>query len=185
MRLKTIVAFMIAITSSAMAQNYSVDWYVIANGGGAGQSENYRVDGTAGQPAIGISTSANYSVQSGFWVGVVSGGCDYVVGDINGSGSANGVDVVYGVMYLKGGDVPPDSCDCRPEVPGAAFYASGDVNGNCAFNGIDITYFVTYLKGQQAALLFCPDCPPANDVVSGAVVPKPQKGTVTSGWKSD
>ncbi|OGC91065.1 MAG: hypothetical protein A2W25_13995 [candidate division Zixibacteria bacterium RBG_16_53_22] len=91
----------------------------------------------------------------------ISGGCSYVPGDINGNGSSNGIDVVYGVIYLKGGDPPPDSCDCRPDVPTYPFYGAGDVNGSCTFNGIDITYFVAYLKGLQPALEYCPDCPPA------------------------
>jgi len=84
-------------------------------------------------------------------------GCPYVVGDINGNGSANGIDVSYGVTYFKGGNTPPISCDC----PGhGVIFAGGDVNGNCIFNGIDITYFVSYLKGG-AALTPCGDCPPA------------------------
>ena len=87
------------------------------------------------------------------------GGCDYVPGDINGNGSANGIDVTYGVSYLKGGGAPRDSCNCPPL--GYPFYAAMDVNGNCAANGIDITFFVAYLKGLQPALRYCLDCPPA------------------------
>jgi len=85
--------------------------------------------------------------------------CAYIPGDINSNGQANGIDVTYGVSYLKGGNAPRDSCDCPPMA--FPFYASMDVNGNCAANGIDITYFVSYLKGQQPALLYCQDCPPA------------------------
>jgi photosystem II stability/assembly factor-like uncharacterized protein len=93
--------------------------------------------------------------ENGGWPSV---GCNYVIGDINGNGSANGIDVTYGVTYLKGGDAPRDSCDCPPLA--YPFYAAGDVNGNCAFNGIDITYYVAYLKQLQPALYYCPDCPP-------------------------
>jgi hypothetical protein len=88
----------------------------------------------------------------------VAQGYDYVPGDINGNGIPNGIDVVYGVNYLKGGPAPPVSCDCPPH---GALYAAGDVNGNCAFNGIDITFFVRYLKLQVPSLLYCQDCPPA------------------------
>jgi len=89
------------------------------------------------------------------------GGCDYTPGDINGNGSANGIDVTFGVSYLKGGNAPPD--ECNPPCTGVPdpFYAAMDVNGNCTANGIDITYFVAYLKGQQPALRYCEDCPPA------------------------
>jgi hypothetical protein len=86
--------------------------------------------------------------------------CSYVPGDINGNSQVNGVDIIYGVNYLKGGQHPPTDCGgiCPEPSP---FYAAGDVNGNCAFNGIDITFFVRYLKGQVPSLLNCPDCPPA------------------------
>jgi len=94
-----------------------------------------------------------------FTIHQTSSGCVYVPGDINGNASPNGIDVTYGVSYLKGGNAPPDSCDCPPLA--FPFYAAMDVNGNCAANGIDITFYVAYLKGLQPALLFCPTCPPA------------------------
>jgi bacillopeptidase F len=86
--------------------------------------------------------------------------CQYTIGDINGSGMADGLDIAYAVNYFKGGAIP--ETDCRPICAGEQyhFYAAGDVNGNCAFNGIDIVYFVRYLKGQEQALSFCADCPP-------------------------
>jgi hypothetical protein len=90
---------------------------------------------------------------------ILASGCFYVPGDINGNGVANGLDVVYGVNYLKGGPVPPSRCDCSPH---GMIYTAADVNGNCAFNGVDITYFVRFLKGQVPLLLDCPDCPPGS-----------------------
>ena len=100
--------------------------------------------------------------QPRYVIEVTAGGieCDYVIGDINGSGGANGIDVTYGVVYLKGGSAPKDSCDCPPLA--FPFYAAMDVNGTCSTNGIDITYFVSYLKGQHPSLLYCEDCPPAD-----------------------
>ncbi len=84
--------------------------------------------------------------------------CSYLPGDINANEAANGIDVVYGVAYLKGGTPPP--LDCGHICVGVPnpFFAAMDVNGNCAANGIDITFFVAYLKGIQPALLFCEDC---------------------------
>ncbi len=86
--------------------------------------------------------------------------CAFVPGDINGNGIVNGIDVIYGVSYLKGGNAPP--VDCNPPCTGQPdpFYAAMDVNGSCSTNGIDITYFVSYLKGGPA-LQPCPNCPPA------------------------
>jgi hypothetical protein len=100
-------------------------------------------------------------------------GCSYVLGDINGNGVANGIDVTYGVGYLKGGSVPPVNCGTPvgPCPEASPFYAAGDVNGSCVFNGIDITYYVTYLKGG-AALNSCISCPPAGTaLLAPAAVP--------------
>jgi hypothetical protein len=90
--------------------------------------------------------------------------CSYIVGDINASGVANGIDVTYGVAYFKGGNPPPIRCDICPEPQ--PFYAAADVNGTCSFNGIDITYFVSYFKGGDI-LRYCPSCPPV-DVIPSA-----------------
>jgi len=92
-----------------------------------------------------------------------SGGpsCDYIPGDINNNGDANGVDVTYAVNYLKGvGPQPIVECPDCPN-PGESLFAAGDVNANCIFNGVDVTYFVNYLKGIGPALGFCASCPPA------------------------
>jgi hypothetical protein len=87
-------------------------------------------------------------------------GCDYAVGDANASGNYNGLDVTYGVAYLKGGNPPPYQCDCPPH---GTWYVAGDVNGSCDYNGLDITYGVNYLKGSIPELLPCPDCPPLGE----------------------
>jgi hypothetical protein len=94
-----------------------------------------------------------------FTTGAVST-CNYVPGDINGNGSANGIDVTYGVAYFKGGNPPAAVClDCPN--PGQTLFGAGDVNGNCQFNGIDITFYVSYLKGSQPQLRYCDLCPPS------------------------
>jgi hypothetical protein len=164
MKTSKIIILILILTATATAQNYRIDWYVIGSGGGHSQSSNYQLDGTIGQPIVGSSSSSNYRIDGGFWVGAPAGpiGCSYTPGDINSNGSVNGVDIVYGVNYLKGTG-PHPQIDCGGICPESSpFYAAGDVNGNCAFNGIDITYFVRYLKGQVSSLLSCPDCPPAS-----------------------
>jgi hypothetical protein len=89
---------------------------------------------------------------------MLGGGCSYEVGDINNSGSANGIDIIYGVKTLKSEVPPPVSCDiCSMPTP---FYAAGDVNGDCVYNGIDMVYFISYLKGINPQLYYCVDCPP-------------------------
>ncbi len=81
-------------------------------------------------------------------------GCDYVVGDVNGSNTYNGLDITYGVSYFKGGNTPQCNldCDCFANF-------CGDVNGSNTYNGLDITYGVSYFKGGSAPVN-PPDCPP-------------------------
>jgi len=101
-----------------------------------------------------------------------SGFGSYVPGDINGNGEANGVDVVYGVSYLKGGDQPSPEITCPPN---GQLFATMDVNGSCQTNGIDLTYFVAYLKGLQSSLRWCPDCPPSEMATTLPYRVKPTK----------
>ena len=72
----------LALAPLALAQNYQIDWYVIGSGGGHSASGSYQLDGTIGQPIVGQSSSANYRIEAGFWVGAPTGpsGCDYSKG---------------------------------------------------------------------------------------------------------
>ena len=55
-------------TWNAAAQNYSIDWYKIAGGGGTSAGATYQVTGTIGQPdASGAMTGGSYSLTGGFW----------------------------------------------------------------------------------------------------------------------
>ncbi|UCE67719.1 MAG: VCBS repeat-containing protein [Candidatus Zixiibacteriota bacterium] len=83
--------------------------------------------------------------------------CGYVTGDVNGSESYNGLDIIYAVNYFKGGPPPPYECEC---TAGNTWYVVGDVNASCGFNGLDITYGVSYFKGGPPPQP-CADCPPA------------------------
>ena len=56
------------IPSLGFAQQYSIDWYKIAGGGGTSTGGVYAVSGTIGHPdASGAMTGGNYSVTGGFW----------------------------------------------------------------------------------------------------------------------
>ena len=53
---------------AGLAQQYSIDWYKIAGGGGTSTGATYQVRGTIGQPdAGGALTGGNYSLTGGFW----------------------------------------------------------------------------------------------------------------------
>ena len=68
----------------------------------------------------------------------------YIVGDVNHSGSATGLDVTYLVRYFKGGPPPPLCIN--------GFYVEADVNGSCTATGLDVTYLVRYFKGGPALI---------------------------------
>ena len=58
----------ILLATAASAQNYSIDWFTIAGGGGTSTGGVYSVTGTLGQPdAGGPMTNGPYSVTGGFW----------------------------------------------------------------------------------------------------------------------
>lgn len=158
MKIINILLFIILLPAITSAQTYQIDWYVIGSGGGTSQSSSYQLSGTIGQPIVGTSSSANYTINAGFWVGgaPAGGGCSYIVGDANNNGAFNGIDVSYSVGYFKGGPPPPFSCEC---TPGNTWFVAGDVNGNCTFNGIDVSYMVGYFKGGPGPIP-CPQCPP-------------------------
>jgi hypothetical protein len=92
--------------------------------------------------------------------------CNYVIGDINGNGIANGVDVVFAISFFRGGNTPPIDCGSPvgPCPQNSPFYAAGDVSGNCTFNGMDVTFLANYLMGVKrfARLRYCPSCVPDN-----------------------
>ncbi|HEY5297531.1 MAG TPA: hypothetical protein VIK59_06375 [Verrucomicrobiae bacterium] len=55
-------------TFNLQAQNYSIDWYKIAGGGGTSSNGQYSVVGTIGQhDASGAMSGGNYSLTGGFW----------------------------------------------------------------------------------------------------------------------
>lgn len=65
---------MLLVAFNLCAQQYSVDWYKVAGGGGASTNGHYSLSGTVGQPDAsgamrgGPVTGTNYySVTGGFW----------------------------------------------------------------------------------------------------------------------
>ena len=65
------LAFLLTVTVSAFAMSsssYSLNWQTLAGGGGLRSSPNYTLGDTGGQySVIGISGSASYHLNAGFW----------------------------------------------------------------------------------------------------------------------
>lgn len=65
----------LALVGSALAMsstNYRLDWFTLLTSGGgrAAASTNYAANLTIGQTAIYASSSTNYEVHLGYWLGV-------------------------------------------------------------------------------------------------------------------
>jgi hypothetical protein len=153
------IPLLLLLTSVSAAQNYSIDWYVIATGGGHAESENYQSDGTIGQPIVGQSSSENYTVAGGYWVGLPSGGdCDYAPGDCDNDGNVLALEDIMYMIAMYAGDVPPSYvCDCPPNSD--TFAATADPNGNCVPLELDdIMWEIAAYSGDVPAY-GCEDCP--------------------------
>ncbi len=66
-----IVGAALLFPRALQAQNYSINWYTIAGGGGTSTgtsgTNTYSLSGTIGQPATGTMSGGNYSLTGGFW----------------------------------------------------------------------------------------------------------------------
>jgi hypothetical protein len=50
-----------------------IDWDVIGGGGGHTEAGMYTLDGTIGQPVVGMAANGGAELCSGFWCGVIGG----------------------------------------------------------------------------------------------------------------
>ncbi len=60
-------ALLLSAASSALSQNYSIDWSTIDGGGGTSSGGSYSVSGTIGQPDAGAMSGGAYTLLGGFW----------------------------------------------------------------------------------------------------------------------
>ena len=62
------VLILLCAAATAKAQNYSIDWFKIAGGGGTSAGGSYSVSGAIGQAdAGGPMSGGNFSLTGGFW----------------------------------------------------------------------------------------------------------------------
>lgn len=164
MKVIKIIPVVLLLASVSFAQNFSIDRYVIASGGGHSESATYMVDATIGQPIVGSSSSDNYSMEGGFWGGFGpppgGGDCVYIAGDVNNNGTPLELgDVVAMIGNYRGVAEPAYTCDCGVDPPGSEFAATADPNGNCiALELGDVVTEIGAYRGTAEAS-GCPDCP--------------------------
>jgi hypothetical protein len=65
---KLILLLGLLVPTCGFAQQYSIDWYKVAGGGGTSTGGTYQVSSTIGQlDASGAMIGGNYSLTGGFW----------------------------------------------------------------------------------------------------------------------
>src|SRR5271169_2983741 len=65
---KLVLLLSLLIPALGFAQQYSIDWFKVAGGGGTSTGGTYVVNGTIGQhDAGGPMTGGSYSLTGGFW----------------------------------------------------------------------------------------------------------------------
>ncbi len=87
------------------SSSYQLPWQSVSAGGGDRSSSNYTLSDTVGQSsAVGVSQSANYSLEAGFWSGFVGS----LPGDADGNGVVNVLDMtkVARIILLLDDETP-------------------------------------------------------------------------------
>ena len=64
-----LVLLMAALCTNA--QSYSIDWFSIDCGGGPSTGGGYTLSGTLGQPDAGTLSGGSYTLEGGFWPGLI------------------------------------------------------------------------------------------------------------------
>ncbi len=68
MRTLVVILALALLTARLEAQNYSIDWFKVAGGGGASTNGQYSINGSISQhDAGGPMTGGTYSITGGFW----------------------------------------------------------------------------------------------------------------------
>ena len=58
---------------STQAEDFAIDWYTLDGGGGTSSGGAYTLSGTIGQPDAGQLSSGSYTLDGGFWGGILAG----------------------------------------------------------------------------------------------------------------
>lgn len=121
-----------------------IKWQVLSAGGVSSSSASYKLNGTIGQTATGITSSPSYAVSQGFWYSGSSGCCVGIRGDANGNGTVNVLDLNFLVAYFFAGGPAPSCMD------------EANVNGTGGLNVLDLNYLVAYFFAGGPPPTACP-----------------------------
>ena len=117
-----LMLFATGLTDSKAGEE--INWQVISSGGSLGSSTNFILNGTVGQTAVGVGSSASYGLSHGYWQTLESSGCCTLRGDVAEPKDDMVLvnDIVWLVDFLfKGGTAPAclDEGDCAIPLDGS------------------------------------------------------------------
>ena len=110
-----------ASATTAPVTGEIVKWQVVSNGGTNSSSTNFGLLGVMSQTSVGLRSSANFGLNSGFWQDF-GGTCCALPGDADDSGDVDISDATFIVKYVFRGGATPPCCD-QADADGR-----GDVN---------------------------------------------------------
>ena len=132
-------------TTTSPYSGEQINWQVISSGGTSGSSTNFQLAGTIGQTAVGLGSSLNFQLNSGFWQTFGPQGCCFDIRgnidnipnpDVAGVGGIDIADLVYLVAYsFQGG--PPPECIEEADVDGTG--------GAIPIDIADVVYLVAFM----------------------------------------
>lgn len=119
-----LVAMTVGLAAAqAWGQQYEIPWHTIDGGGGTSAGGSFSLSGTIGQHDAGPTmTGGQFALTGGFWAGVAA--VEPCVGDFNGDGVANTLDVI---AFLNAW---------------AASDPKADINGDGNVNTLDVIAFL-------------------------------------------
>lgn len=136
---RMLAALAVLFAATALADDFSLDWYTIDNGGDLWTiGGDFELSGTAGQPDAGVTMSGgDFELTGGFWAGVPP----YAVGDLNCDGSVNFFDIdpfVLAITMPAAYEATYPDCDIN----------LADLNQDGLVNFFDIDPFVLLITGK-------------------------------------
>jgi len=67
-----LLAFFLLVSVALAQGTPTINWSVIGGGGGHAEAAPYALDGTLGQPIVGLATGPSVSLCAGYWCGAAA-----------------------------------------------------------------------------------------------------------------
>jgi hypothetical protein len=117
----------LAFMPGARAQNFTLDWFKVAGGGGTSVAGTYVLSGTFGQPDAGLMSAGagQYTLQGGFWPGIDAGGLLLTIKVVGTNVTLTWPADFSGYVLEQTPKLAPPSWTIVPQVPinNGAFYS--------------------------------------------------------------